>query len=1034
MRKIALIMALVLLCFDMLSGSERSGKRVKVACIGNSITYGSLVPDREQNCYPSRLQQMLGDKYEVGNFGRPGATLVVKGHNPYTASQEYRNALAFDADIAVIHLGINDTDPRNWPNYGDRFVPEYVAMIDSLRAVNPDMRIMIARLTPISAKHRRYKSGTRDWRDSIQSAIEQVAMAAGVELIDFEAPLRDYTNLLSDGVHPNAKGAEMLARTVYGGITGDYGGLSMSPVYGSGMVLQRHAYLTIRGRADAGSKVSVTLDGVTRTTVADNRGDWSVTMPPLATGTGYEMTVTDGKRTLRFDNIAAGEVWVASGQSNMEFLLRYSKNSAPAISGASDPDLRFYDMKAIRRTNNVTWDKDALDSVNALKYYLPTVWTPSTPESAANMSAVGYYFGKSLRDSLNVPVGIILNAVGGSPAEAWIDIKTLEDNIPEVLVDWLGNDYLQPWVQERARKNMGELNADSRHPYEPGYLFASGIRPLDHYPVAGVIWYQGESNAHNTEVHERLFPLVVKSFREYFGDENLPFNFVQLSSLSRPSWSAFRNSQRLMADAMPGVAMAVSYDHGDSLDVHPTDKRPVGERLARIALHDTYGMTHVVPSGPRPVSARYADGVVTLDMEYADGLHTSDGAPLRLFELAGADGLFFPATASIENDKIIVMNKDIKHPRFVRYAWQPFARVNLVNGAELPASTFSIAVEEPSAEPEPGYEHGVSASYAGRVGDRVISVGGCNFPERPMAKDSKKRFYNGVYQAVVTDGEVTGWNRVGAMPAAVAYGASATTPLGMVLIGGTEADKALSTAWLLNFDGDNAQLLPLPALPFTMDNMYACAIGNKVYVAGGNRDGVPCNDFLCLDLDNLTAGWKKLKSFPGNPRVQPVLASGTDASGEKCVYMWGGFAGKGPGREASLETDGYVYSPSRGKWTPIAGPTDLTGSPVSVGGGVACTLPDGRIVVTGGVNKDVFLEALRNQAPDYLDHPIAWYRFNDHVFVFDPATGNWSESSREPGVARAGAAAVACADGSVVITGGELKPRIRTSETVTLHP
>ena len=136
---------------------------VKVACIGNSITYGTLVEDRETMSYPAQLGRMLGDGYEIGNFGRPGATLLKKGHNPYMKSPEWRDALAFKPDIAIVHLGVNDTDPRNWPYHGDEFVTDYVSLIDSLRAVNPDVRIIIARLTPLSAKHYRFKSGTRAW-------------------------------------------------------------------------------------------------------------------------------------------------------------------------------------------------------------------------------------------------------------------------------------------------------------------------------------------------------------------------------------------------------------------------------------------------------------------------------------------------------------------------------------------------------------------------------------------------------------------------------------------------------------------------------------------------------------------------------------------------------------------------------------------------------------------------------------------------------------------------------------------------------
>lgn len=150
-------------------------KRTKVACVGNSITYGYLLPEREAQAYPAQLQQMLGDAYQVGNFGKSGATLLNKGHRPYMQQEEYRKAIEFAGDIVVIHLGINDTDPRDWPNFRDEFIRDYLALIDSFRAAKPDCRIIIAKLTPLADRHPRFESGTRDWRGEIQQAIETVA-------------------------------------------------------------------------------------------------------------------------------------------------------------------------------------------------------------------------------------------------------------------------------------------------------------------------------------------------------------------------------------------------------------------------------------------------------------------------------------------------------------------------------------------------------------------------------------------------------------------------------------------------------------------------------------------------------------------------------------------------------------------------------------------------------------------------------------------------------------------------------------------
>lgn len=278
--------------------------------------------------------------------------------------------------------------------------------------------------------------------------------------------------------------------------------------------------------------------------------------------------------------------------------------------------------------------------------------------------------------------------MGGAPTEAWVDRNSLETSFPNILSNWLQNDFIQDWVRGRAAKNLtNDQTKLGRHPYEPCYLYESGILPLQRYPIKGVIWYQGESNAHNKDAHAKLFSLLVDGWRQNWNNPDMPFYFVQLSSLNRPSWPWFRDSQlRLMKD-ISNTGMAVSSDCGDSLDVHPRRKQPVGERLARWALAKTYGQ-HITPSGPVFSSVtRQADALI-VSFLYADGLQTSDGKAPSCFEIAEEDGLFLPATATIEGSKVRLTSPTLKHPRYVRYAWQPFTRANLVNGDQLPASTF----------------------------------------------------------------------------------------------------------------------------------------------------------------------------------------------------------------------------------------------------------------------------------------------------------------------------------------------------------
>ena len=668
--------------------------KIKVSCVGNSITYGMRLDNREEESYPAQLQKLLGERYEVGNFGKSGATLLRRGHRPYFKQEEFRQAMDFAGDIVVIHLGINDTDPRNWPHYQDEFVGDYLALVDSLRKVNPKARFLIARMTPIGSDHARFISGTKTWHGQIQDAIETVAYAAGAELIDFYEPLHRFPWLFPDAVHPTAEGAAILAKTVYSGITGDYGGLQVSPMFSDHMVLPREKTFAIQGKADAGEKVTVTVDAAVYQAVADNRGRWRVEIGPHPAGTGSQLRIQSATASLVYRDVAFGDIWLCSGQSNMEFEVRQSSDATPR----PDAGLRLYDMKCNWRTDNVDWPASALDSVNRLQYFAPTRWMPTSDAAIARFSAVGYAFGQMLRDSLQVPIGLICNAIGGSTTESWIDRETLETRYPAILRDWLHNDLIMEWARGRAEKNLSNRPASvdgyglvpTRHPYEPCYNFEAGILPLDHYPITGVIWYQGESNAERVEVHEELFPLLVDSWRSYFSD--IPFYFVQLSSLNRTCWPIFRDSQRRLMDSRPGLGMVVTSDLGDPTDVHYRQKRPVGERLAMQALEKHYG--HAVKAdGPLAKEVARVGQDVYVDFYPQEALRSVDGGPIVGFEVQdAADGLFHPVAAEVSGGLVRLDCAAIRAPKAVRYAWQPYTRANLVNATGLPASTFRLPV------------------------------------------------------------------------------------------------------------------------------------------------------------------------------------------------------------------------------------------------------------------------------------------------------------------------------------------------------
>ena len=717
---------------------------MRIACVGNSVTYGYGLQDRERDAYPVRLQAMLDATYgegrfEVANFGHSGATLLTKGHRPYVKLPEFRQAMDFKADWVVIHLGLNDTDPRNWPDWKEEFIPDYRALIDSFRTVNPEARILICKMTPIFDRHSRFQSGTRDWHAQIQQAIGKVASGANVQLIDLYTPLHSRPDLFPDALHPNPEGALILAKTVYGALTGDYGGLQLPPVYANGMILQRDEQLMIEGRADARRNINVVLSRngkvvEKRETFTQADGSWRIELPNMRAGGPYTLrfsatplnpddyqlnypehypfrlkNLTQGKiQTLTIDSLYFGDLWIASGQSNMELRVNQCNTLEQDIADASRlaSRLHLYNMPARTRTDAIEWPDSVLAYTNRLEHMDFQGWKAASPEAVGNFSAVAFNFARVLCDSLeDVHIGIICNAVGGSTTESWIDRTTLEWEFPNILHDWRNGDYGQPWARGRMTQNIAHaLNKESpaynplqRHPYEPAYLFEAAIAPLGNLPIKGILWYQGESNAHNIEAHERLFTLLEQSWRKHFerhwhGEFQekpaLPFYVVQLSSLPRPSWPAFRDSQRRLALQLPDTWMAVSSDLGDATDVHYRTKRPVGERLALLALAHTYNH-QLVSEGPVPLRAKgKTDGSVILTFENADGLTVTRG-----FELAGADGLFRQAKATVEGEQIILRADGVPHPCQVRYGWSGFTDADLHNSQGLPTSTFMMDVD-----------------------------------------------------------------------------------------------------------------------------------------------------------------------------------------------------------------------------------------------------------------------------------------------------------------------------------------------------
>ena len=684
---------LILLVLPLLATAQ---EKIKVACIGNSVTYGYGHKTPGETSYPTQLQQMLGEGYEVRNFGHSGATLLSKGHRPYINLPEYTAALEFAPDIAVIHLGLNDTDPRNWPNYRDEFYGDYINIIEALRKANPTVDIYVCRMTPIFHWHRRFKSGTRDWYWQIQDVIEEIAEDGGFELIDLSRYLYNRPDLMPDALHPNAEGAGIIAKQVYSAITDDFGGLSLPAIYSDNMVVQQGKPFVVSGTANAGKEVSVRFGKQRIIKKAAEDGTWMVMFTPMeADGKNYTLTVECGKEKIEYKNLVIGEVWLCSGQSNMAFMVKETSHIEQSLANVNGKDIRLYDMKPRVLTNNIAWDSASLVALNNHDYYRPTTWQLQNEENVKDFSAVAYHFGAMLSDSLGVPVGLICNAVGGAPAEAYIDRKTLEFHpvLVDILYNWKENDMIQDWCRGRAKKNIAKsTNNMQRHPYEPCFLYENGIMPIASYPIKGAIWYQGESNAHNVELHEIIFPTLIESWRKTWNDAEMPFYFVQLSSINRPSWPHFRDSQRRMAAEIPNCDFAVSSDKGHPSDVHPKEKAPVGERLARLALNRTYGMEHVAQHGPTPVRAFSFKGKTVIELSNATELKTSDGGILKGLEIADKTGSFSKVEAEdvkFKGNRIIIEREAHR----IRYGWKPYTDANLVNEHNLPASTFEIDIQ-----------------------------------------------------------------------------------------------------------------------------------------------------------------------------------------------------------------------------------------------------------------------------------------------------------------------------------------------------
>jgi sialate O-acetylesterase len=456
--------------------------------------------------------------------------------------------------------------------------------------------------------------------------------------------------------------------------------VTLPPVLGSGMVLQRDLPVPVWGWADAGEKVSVTFVGQTKTTKAGADGKWMVKLGPLkANSKAASLTVT-GNNKISLDNVLVGEVWICSGQSNMEWALRSSMNAKEEVAAADHPQIRLFNVPG-HTTSPLPKEKGAGS------------WQVCNPKSASGFSAVGYFFGRRLQKELGVPVGLVGSNWGGTRIEPWTTLAGFE-SVPEL---------------SKIADQVKNYKADTKvGGGSPSAIYNSMVHPLAPFAMRGGIWYQGESNGGEGVTYYHKKHALVNGWRKVFQNKDLAFYWVQLANFRKENenpaggdgWAKIREAQTQALD-IPGTGMAVITDIGAANDIHPRNKQDVGWRLAQWALHQTYGKKNVVPAGPLFKSQKVESDSIRLSFNYVGkglmvgkktGLEPTmevKAGKLSHFAIAGEDKKWFWAEATIDGETVVVKSSDVPKPVAVRYGYtmNP-AKANLYNKEGIPASPF----------------------------------------------------------------------------------------------------------------------------------------------------------------------------------------------------------------------------------------------------------------------------------------------------------------------------------------------------------
>jgi sialate O-acetylesterase len=470
-------------------------------------------------------------------------------------------------------------------------------------------------------------------------------------------------------------------------------------------VLQREVLVPVWGWAEPGAEVHVAIAGQTHKTKADDQGKWQVKLEPLSVGEPLKLIVESGKDRVEVKDILVGEVWLCSGQSNMEWPVAAATDSDLEISAANHPQIRLVRVKEPGSQSPVE-DFDGQ-------------WIVCTPDSVKGFSAVGYFFGRELHDQLGVPVGLIDDSWGGSACEAWVRRDRLENDplYADLLkrADEMAKDFDDAkWVAWRkevvAAKRAGKpapgngpkSDSPAVQNQRAANLYHARLEPVMPYAIRGAIWYQGETNAGRAYQYRELFPLMIKSWREDWKEGDFPFYWVQLADFmdekSEPgesAWAELREAQTMTQDKLPNTGQAVIIDLGEGSDIHPTKKFEVGRRLARWALARDYGKK-IAYQNPRYESMEKQGDKIVLKFKDVGGvLRTVDAKDSKHrelaegFAIAGEDRKWRWSEARITGpDQVEVSSKDVKDPVAVRYAWADNPVCNLFNTSLLPVTPF----------------------------------------------------------------------------------------------------------------------------------------------------------------------------------------------------------------------------------------------------------------------------------------------------------------------------------------------------------